>query len=123
MELIGGIYTHGYNSFLGYEAVRAWLRMRNWRKMVDVTNKPPVFRTATASGAIRLKRSSVEAIKEGQIKKGDVLTTARLAAILAVKDTPRIIPMCHNIPITGVKVELEHMRRSELAQCSPLSRW
>jgi cyclic pyranopterin phosphate synthase len=75
--------------------------------MVDVTNKPPVFRTATASGAIRLKRSTIEAIKEGRIKKGDVLTTARLAAILAVKDTPRIIPMCHNIPISGVGVEFE----------------
>jgi cyclic pyranopterin monophosphate synthase len=75
--------------------------------MVDVTNKPPVFRTATASGAIRLKRSSIEAVKEGRIKKGDVLTTARLAAILAVKDTPRIIPMCHNIPITGVEVEFD----------------
>ena len=75
--------------------------------MVDVTNKPPLFRTARASGAIRLKRSSIEAIKEGRIKKGDVLTTARLAAILAVKDTPRIIPMCHNIPITGVEVEFD----------------
>jgi cyclic pyranopterin monophosphate synthase len=75
--------------------------------MVDVTNKPPVFRTATASGSIRLKRSSIEALKEGRIKKGDVLTTARLAAILAVKDTPRIIPMCHNIPITGVEVEFD----------------
>ena len=75
--------------------------------MVDITNKPPAFRTATATGAIRLKRSSIEAIKEGRIKKGDVLTTARLAAILAVKDTPRIIPMCHNIPITGVDVEFD----------------
>ena len=75
--------------------------------MVDVTNKPPAFRTATASGAIRLKRSTIEAIKEGRIKKGDVLTTARLAAILAVKDTPRIIPMCHNIPVTGLEVKFE----------------
>jgi cyclic pyranopterin monophosphate synthase len=75
--------------------------------MVDVTNKPPVFRTATASGSIRLKKSTIEAVKEGRIKKGDVLTTARLAAILAVKDTPRIIPMCHNIPITGVEVEFD----------------
>jgi len=74
---------------------------------VDVTNKPPVFRTATASGAIRLKRFSVEAIKEGRIKKGDVLTTSRLAAILAVEDMPRIIPMCYNIPFTGVEVEFE----------------
>jgi len=75
--------------------------------MVNVTNKPPLFRTATASGAIRLKKSTIEAIKEGRIKKGDVLATARLAAILAVKDTPRIIPLCHNIPITGLEVEFD----------------
>ena len=75
--------------------------------MVNVTNKPPLFRTAKAAGSIRLKRSTIKAIREGRIKKGDVLTTARLAAILAVKDTPRIIPMCHNIPITGVDVEFD----------------
>jgi cyclic pyranopterin monophosphate synthase len=75
--------------------------------MVDVTNKPPVWRTATAAGSIRLKKSTIEAIKEGQVRKGDVLTTAKLAAILAVKDTPRIIPMCHNIPVTGLEVKFE----------------
>jgi cyclic pyranopterin phosphate synthase len=75
--------------------------------MVAITKKPPVWRTATAAGSIRLKESTIEAIKGGQVKKGDVLTTARLAAILAVKDTPRIIPMCHNIPITGVEVKFE----------------
>ena len=80
--------------------------------IVDITKKPPVLRIATAAGSIRLKKSTIEAIKEGQIKKGDVLTTARLAAILAVKDTPRIIPMCHTIPVTGleVKFELEEVR-------------
>jgi cyclic pyranopterin monophosphate synthase len=80
--------------------------------IVDITKKPPVWRTATAAGSIRLKKSTIEAINAGQVKKGDVLTTARLAAILAVKDTPRIIPMCHNIPITGVEVkfELEEVR-------------
>jgi cyclic pyranopterin phosphate synthase len=75
--------------------------------MVDITKKPPVLRTATAAGSIRLKKSTIEAIKEGQVKKGDVLTTARLAAILAVKDTPRIIPMCHTIPVTGLEVKFE----------------
>jgi cyclic pyranopterin phosphate synthase len=75
--------------------------------MVDVTNKRPVWRTATAAGSIRLKKSTIEAINAGQVKKGDVLSTARLAAILAVKDTPRIIPMCHNIPVTGLEVKFE----------------
>ncbi len=75
--------------------------------MVDITEKPPVHRTATATGSILLKASTIEAIKSGQVKKGEVLTTARLAAILAVKDTSRLIPLCHPISITGLKVEFE----------------
>lgn len=72
--------------------------------MVDITNKPPAYREATASGSIRLRSSTVEAIQSGTVKKGDVFTTARLAAILAAKETPRMIPMCHPIPITGIEV-------------------
>lgn len=75
--------------------------------MVDITDKQPVHRTATATGQIRLKESTVEAIRAGQVKKGDVITTARLAAIMAVKDTPRLIPLCHPIPITGLDVDFE----------------
>lgn len=75
--------------------------------MVDITAKPPLFRTATASGTIRLRESTIKAITSGQVKKGDVLTTARLAAILAVKDTPRLIPLCHPIPITGLDVNFD----------------
>lgn len=80
--------------------------------MVDITDKPPVFRKATASGAVRLQEATVEAIKKGQVKKGDVFTTARLAAILAVKDTPRLIALCHPIPITGLEVNFEMEGRS-----------
>ena len=75
--------------------------------MVDITDKPPVFRRASASGRIRLQESTIEAIRSGRVKKGDVLATARLAAILAVKDTPRLIPMCHPIAITGLEVSFE----------------
>ena len=80
--------------------------------MVDITEKPPLFRQATASGTIRLRESTIKAIIAGNVKKGDVLTTARLAAILAVKDTPRLIPLCHPIPITGLDVffDLEEVR-------------
>ena len=80
--------------------------------MVDITEKPPLFRQATASGTIRLRESTIKAIIAGNVKKGDVLTTARLAAILAVKDTPRLIPLCHPIPITGLDVffDLEEER-------------
>ncbi|VVB69012.1 putative cyclic pyranopterin monophosphate synthase [uncultured archaeon] len=75
--------------------------------MVDITEKPLAFRTATASGSIRLKGSTIETVRSGQVKKGDVLATARLAAILAVKDTPRLIPLCHSISITGIEVSFE----------------
>jgi cyclic pyranopterin phosphate synthase len=75
--------------------------------MVNITDKPPVHRTATAAGKIRLKGPTIEAIKSGKVKKGDALTTARIAAIMAVKDTPRIIPMCHPIPVTGVDVDFD----------------
>lgn len=74
---------------------------------MDITDKLPVFRKATACGAIRLKTATIDAIRSGKVKKGDALATARLAAILAVKDTPRLIPMCHPILITGLDVNFE----------------
>jgi cyclic pyranopterin monophosphate synthase len=78
--------------------------MRDGSGMVDITGKSPVFRTATATGLIRLKASTLEAVRLGQVKKGDVISAARVAAILAVKDTPRLIPFCHQIPITAVDI-------------------
>ncbi len=75
--------------------------------MVEITEKPAVGRRAVATGLIRLKKSTVEAIRRGEVEKGDVLTVARIAAIQAVKETPRQIPMCHPIPITGVEVAFE----------------
>lgn len=82
-------------------------RIRDGSGIVDITGKPPVRRTATATGLIRLKYSTVEAIRSGSVKKGDVISTARVAAILAVKDTPRLIPFCHQISITAVDVLFE----------------
>jgi len=80
--------------------------------MVDITFKPPVYRRATATGSIRLKESTLLAVRRGEIKKGDPLAAARLAAILAVKETPRLIPLCHPIPLTALEVrfELQEMR-------------
>uniref|UniRef100_A0A7C4B8I4 Probable cyclic pyranopterin monophosphate synthase n=1 Tax=Thermofilum pendens TaxID=2269 RepID=A0A7C4B8I4_THEPE len=80
-------------------------------KMVDVTEKPEVYREATARGFIRLKKETIKAILEGEVPKGDVITVAKAAAILAVKRTWELIPLCHPIPITavdvGIKVEEE----------------
>ena len=75
--------------------------------MVEITGKPEVFRRSRATGLIRLKEATIEAIRSGRVKKGDALATARLTAILAVKETPGLIPLCHPIPITGVDVEFE----------------
>ncbi len=73
--------------------------------MVDITKKPPIYREATAYGKIKLKKETIDRILRGEVKKGDVLTVARIAAVQAVKDTPRLIPLCHPIPITGVEVK------------------
>ena len=72
--------------------------------MIDVTEKPVSYREATAVGRIRLKPSTVKAIIEGKIEKGDVIQIASIAAIMAVKKTPEIVPLCHPLPITSVKV-------------------
>ncbi|MDY6966694.1 MAG: cyclic pyranopterin monophosphate synthase MoaC [Halobacteriota archaeon] len=74
-------------------------------KMVDITEKDDSLRRATAYGKIKLRRSTIEAIKEGKVEKGNVLECARLSAVMAVKNTPEIIPMCHQISITGVGVD------------------
>jgi len=75
--------------------------------MVDVSAKPEVPRMATASGVIHLKPETIEKIKAGEVPKGDVLTVAQTAAILAVKRTPELVPMTHPIPITSVNVKPE----------------
>ncbi len=72
--------------------------------MIDITSKPHVYREAVARGSIRLRKETIETIRAGEVKKGDVFTVARVAAVQAVKDTPRIIPYCHPIPITAVDV-------------------
>jgi cyclic pyranopterin phosphate synthase len=74
-------------------------------QMVDISGKGEVVREAVAEGRIRLRGETLRAIREGTAVKGNVLATARVAAILAVKETPRIIPLCHSIPLTGIDVD------------------
>ncbi len=73
--------------------------------MVDISHKDTIARKAIASGKIVLGRSTIDDIRNGTVEKGNVLSTARIASILAVKRTPELIPMCHQIPITGVDVD------------------
>ena len=75
--------------------------------MVDISGKPDVVRIAKAEGTITLKKKTIQTINEKRIKKGDVLTAAKLAAINAVKKTPDIVLLAHPIPITAVDVSLE----------------
>ena len=74
-------------------------------QMVDVGDKPDSERRAVAAGEIRLQPSTVEAISDDNVGKGDVLATARVGAIQAVKHTWETIPMCHQIPITNVDTD------------------
>ena len=74
-------------------------------QMVDVSGKDEVVREAVAEGRIRLRKDTLRAIREGSLVKGNVLATARVAAIQAVKETPRIIPLCHPIPLSGIEVD------------------
>jgi len=76
-------------------------------RMVEVSGKGDIKRTAKASGKITLQSETIERIKAGEVEKGNVLTTAQVAATLAVKKTPELIPLCHPLPITGVDVSFE----------------
>ena len=74
-------------------------------RMVNVSPKPEVYREAIASGKIVLKKETIELVKSKKIEKGDVLSVATVAAILAAKKTSEIIPLCHPIPLTHVDVD------------------
>jgi cyclic pyranopterin phosphate synthase len=76
-------------------------------QMVDVGGKPDTARRAVAAGEIRLQKETIEAIRENNVEKGDVLATARIGAIQAVKHTWETIPMCHQIPITNIDTEFQ----------------
>ncbi|MFU8796033.1 MAG: cyclic pyranopterin monophosphate synthase MoaC [Dehalococcoidia bacterium] len=75
-------------------------------RMIDVTNKRDTQRQAVAKGRVHMKASTLELIRRGQLEKGDVLTVARTAGIMAAKDTHRLIPLCHPLYLTSVAVDL-----------------
>ena len=75
--------------------------------MVDISSKEKTKRTAVASGRIVLAKSTIELIKEDGLKKGNVLTTAQIAGISAVKRTSELIPLCHQIPLNKIGLDFE----------------
>jgi cyclic pyranopterin monophosphate synthase len=74
--------------------------------MVDVGDKPVTTREAVARGSIRMSREALSQIRQGAVKKGDPLQAARLAGIMAAKQTSALIPLCHPLPLSSVQVEL-----------------
>lgn len=75
--------------------------------MVDVSAKPTTARQAIATGRIRMSREAAAAIADGQVKKGDVLSVARIAGIMAAKRTADLIPLCHPLPLAAVTIEFD----------------
>ncbi|HAT4108900.1 cyclic pyranopterin monophosphate synthase MoaC [Clostridium perfringens] len=75
--------------------------------MVDVSNKSETERIAIATGTVKASSETIELIKSGQIGKGDVLGVARVAGIMAMKNTSNLIPMCHPVMITGSSIDFE----------------
>jgi len=75
-------------------------------RMVDVAHKPDTERIAVARGEVRMKQETLDLIRAGHIKKGDVLTVAQIAGITASKRTSELIPLCHPLPLTKVDVDL-----------------
>jgi cyclic pyranopterin phosphate synthase len=78
--------------------------------MVDVGDKPVTDREAVARGQITMNAAALKAIRSGAVKKGDPLQAARLAGIMAAKQTSALIPLCHPLPLTHVSVELTPTR-------------
>jgi cyclic pyranopterin monophosphate synthase len=76
-------------------------------KMVDVGHKPPTAREAIAEGYITLRQSTLIAIADGKVPKGEVLNTARIAGIMAAKRCGELIPLCHPLPVESVSVDFD----------------
>ena len=75
-------------------------------RMVDVSDKAETERSATAKGSVIMQPSTLALIRDGGVKKGDVLSVARLAGIMGAKRTPDLIPLCHPLALTSVQVDL-----------------
>src|SRR5437588_10129154 len=87
-------------------------------QMVDVSAKPMSTRTAIAKGKIKLQRKTVDLISKNQIAKGNVFATARLAGIQAAKQTASLIPLCHTLPLSDVKIDIIAARDGAEVTCT-----
>ena len=87
-------------------------------QMVDVSAKPLTARTAVATGKIRLQRETLDLISNEQIAKGNVFATARIAGIQAAKQTAHLIPLCHTLPLSEVKIEIVTLNNHAEVKCT-----
>ncbi|MCI9125042.1 MAG: cyclic pyranopterin monophosphate synthase MoaC [Eubacterium sp.] len=85
--------------------------------MVDVTEKADTVREATAAGKIRVSKEVYEAVEQGTVKKGDVLSVAATAGIMGAKKTSDLIPMCHILPLTNCRIWFEMKPREQEIYC------
>jgi len=92
-------------------------------RMVDVSDKAVVKRSAVAEGHLRLKPSTLEAIAGNTVKKGDVVSSSKLAGIQAAKATSDMLPLCHQIPLTSVAVELTPEEGGLKATCEVVAEY
>ena len=74
--------------------------------MVDVSAKNHTDRQALASGQVQMKQSTLDMVSSAKAKKGDVITVAEIAGVMGAKQTSNLIPLCHPLPISGVKIEI-----------------
>jgi cyclic pyranopterin phosphate synthase len=90
--------------------------------MVDVGAKPDTERVAVAGGLVHMKPETLRLIRDGAIKKGDVLTIARIAGIMAAKRTSELIPLCHPISLTQIEVEITLDEEAHAARIAATAR-
>jgi cyclic pyranopterin phosphate synthase len=82
--------------------------------MVDVTAKPEVYREAIAKGTITLKSHTIQLIRTEKIEKGNPFEIAKVAGILAAKNTSSLVPLCHPLPLTGIEIKLQIVDNSKV---------
>lgn len=91
--------------------------------IANISNKPKIKRKAVATGLLLLSKDSINKMKEGKTKKGDVLEASTIASIQAIKETSRMIPHCHNIPIEGSTVDWAIEDRGLRCTVSVIANW
>ena len=92
-------------------------------RMVDISDKSISIRTAKASGIIKLKKETINLIRNNEIKKGNVLSTAKIAGINTAKSTSTIVPLCHPIPIDWVDIKIEIKNSDIYVECTAKTTW